>query len=263
MTQSQLPIEQIHKSQIAKANLPTMYDLPSEDLEESGLPDEFHDLQPQLLSATLRLSNVASNQIFTGTDLNLYYDINHPLWHKRPDWFVGVGVPRLYDGRDLRLSYVLWQEEVSPTVIVELLSPGTEKEDLGQTESLDGEPPTKWEVYERILQVPYYVLYDRYSDTLRGYQLHEGRYQPIPIETNCIIWVPEFNLGLSLWQGEYQGITRQWLRWIDHSENWIPSPLEQSEQQRQQIEQQRQQLEAKAARLAEKLRELGIDPDDI
>jgi hypothetical protein len=30
------------------------------------------------------------------------------LWHKRPDWFAVVGVPRLYEERDLRLSYVLW-----------------------------------------------------------------------------------------------------------------------------------------------------------
>jgi len=28
--------------------LPTMYDLPSEDPEEPGLPDEFHLLQPEL-----------------------------------------------------------------------------------------------------------------------------------------------------------------------------------------------------------------------
>ncbi len=28
--------------------LPTMYDLPSEDPEETGLPDEFHLLQPEL-----------------------------------------------------------------------------------------------------------------------------------------------------------------------------------------------------------------------
>lgn len=34
----------------ANQKLPTMYDLPSEDPEESGLPDEFHDIQPQLLS---------------------------------------------------------------------------------------------------------------------------------------------------------------------------------------------------------------------
>jgi Uma2 family endonuclease len=64
---------------------PAMYDLPSEDLREPGLPDEFHDLQPQLLSATLRLSDVVRDRIFTGTDINLYYDLNHPLWHKRPD----------------------------------------------------------------------------------------------------------------------------------------------------------------------------------
>lgn len=111
--------------------LPTMYDLPSEDPNEPGLPDGFHDLQPQLLSATLQLRQPPADQIFTGTDLNLYYDIRHPLWHKRPDWFLVLGVPRLYDNHDLRLSYVIWQEGVSPFVVVELLSPGTEREDLG------------------------------------------------------------------------------------------------------------------------------------
>jgi hypothetical protein len=34
--------------------LPTMYDLPSEDPEEGGLPDEFHLLQPELLRITFR-----------------------------------------------------------------------------------------------------------------------------------------------------------------------------------------------------------------
>jgi len=33
---------------------------------------------------------------------------------------------------DLRLSYVIWQEGVDPLVVVELLSPGTEEEDLGE-----------------------------------------------------------------------------------------------------------------------------------
>jgi hypothetical protein len=28
--------------------LPTMYDLPSESPEEMGLPDEFHDVQPDM-----------------------------------------------------------------------------------------------------------------------------------------------------------------------------------------------------------------------
>ena len=37
-----------------KEVLPTMYDLKSEDPEEPGLPDEFHDLQPELLRITFR-----------------------------------------------------------------------------------------------------------------------------------------------------------------------------------------------------------------
>jgi len=56
--------------------------------------------------------------------------VRHPRWYKRPDWFLVVGVPRLYDETDLRLSYVIWGG-VDPLVVVELLSPGTE-EDLGE-----------------------------------------------------------------------------------------------------------------------------------
>jgi Uma2 family endonuclease len=232
---------------------PTMYDLPSEDPEEPGLPDKFHDLQPQLLSATLRLSDVARDRIFTGTDINLYYDLNHPLWHKRPDWFVAIGVPRLYGREDLRLSYVTWDEGVNPYVVVELLSPGTEKEDLGQTEAGEGEPPTKWDVYEQILKVPYYILYDRYSNTLRGYRLIKGQYQAMVTENNRS-WMPELKAGVGLWQGEYEGRTRPWLRWLDEQGHWIPTPLEQAEARQA-------QAESTATRLAEQLRALGIDPD--
>ena len=44
--------------------LPTMYDLPSEDPEEPGLPDIFHGLQPQLLDETLWLPQYPDDQIF-------------------------------------------------------------------------------------------------------------------------------------------------------------------------------------------------------
>ncbi len=36
------PIEQIAPPRSPRETLPTMYDLPSEDLEEPGLPDQFH-----------------------------------------------------------------------------------------------------------------------------------------------------------------------------------------------------------------------------
>ena len=220
-----------------------MYDLPSEDPEEPGLPDEFHDLQPQLLSATLRLSDYASDNRFTGTDLNLYYDSRHPLWYKRPDWFLALGVPRLYNNTDLRLSYVIWQEGVCPFVIVELLSPGTETEDLGQTQRQPDQPPTKWQVYEQRLRVPYYIVFDRYTDQLRAFGLTQGSYQELTLP-NQKLWLPELNVGLGLWQGTYQGITRQWLRWYD-DRDWLPTDSEVAQQAEMQLEQERQQAETR------------------
>ena len=62
--------------------------------------------------------------------------------------------PRLYEGKELRLSYVTWQEGTPPIVVVELLSPGTEKEDLGRNLREVRQPPNKWTVYEQILRIP-------------------------------------------------------------------------------------------------------------
>ena len=97
-----------------------MYDLLGENPEEPGLPDEFHLLQPEILRLTFRPPTYTADTIFTASDLNLYYDPRHPQWYKRPDWFGVLGVPRLYEGKDLRLSYVTWQEGTSPFVVVEL-----------------------------------------------------------------------------------------------------------------------------------------------
>ncbi|ASC69078.1 Hypothetical Protein XM38_000040 [Halomicronema hongdechloris C2206] len=99
----------------AQETLPTMYDLPSDNPEEPGLPDVgvspsrdvFHDMQPQLLKETCRLPDELADNVFCGTDLNLYYDTHHPQWYKRPDWFLVLGVPRAKQQRDLRLSYVI------------------------------------------------------------------------------------------------------------------------------------------------------------
>jgi Uma2 family endonuclease len=261
------------QTQSAQQTLPTMYDLPSESAEESGLPDEFHDLQPQLLSATFRPLNYARGEFFTGTDLNLYYDSNHTQWYKRPDWFAAVGVSRLYRGTDLRLSYVVWQEQVNPAVVVELLSPGTEQEDLGQTERQPGQPPTKWQVYEQVLNIPHYIIYDRYTHTLRAYRLENGRYQERQI-TESRIWLPDLQIGLGLWQGTHDDIFGSWLRWYDANSDWILTETEQAqlraeqerqlaeqaqlraEQERQRAEQERQRADA----LAQRLRDLGIEP---
>ncbi|NCJ06712.1 hypothetical protein GS597_09370 [Synechococcales cyanobacterium C] len=251
MPQLKRPVEQTDPPRSARETLPTMYDLPSEDPEEPGLPDEYHYLQPHLLSATLQLTTYAADEVFSVGDMNLYYDVDHPLWHKRPDWFAVVGVPRLYEGREMRLSYVVWQERVNPFVVVELLSPGTEKEDLGQTERAPGAPPTKWQVYEQTLRVPYYILFDRYTNNLRAFHLVGGHYQPLDF-TKQRIQISEWSLSLGVWQGVYEGIERLWLRWFDSEGQLILSAEERAEQ-----------AEERANRLAERLKELGIDPNEV
>ncbi len=254
-----------------EAILPTMYELPSEDPEEPGLPDEFHDFQPQLLRETCQPSTYPSDQVFIGSDLNLYYDSRHPQWHKRPDWFLVVGVPRAQTQQDLRLSYVIWIEGVVPFLVVELLSPGTETEDLGQALREVNQPPTKWQTYEQILRVPYYVIFDRYQNQLRVFQLVGTHYQEMTVpEQRC--WFADLQLGIGVWQGVYQDAEGLWLRWYDASQ-WIPTAAERAEQEstrvqqeRQRTEQERQRAEQerqRADRLAAKLRELGIDPEQV
>jgi len=249
-----------------------MYDLPSEFPEEPGLPDEFHDLQPQLLSRTLHLRQYRREYWFSASDLNVYYDVHHPIWHKRPDWFLAVGVPRLYDGQDLRRSYVVWQEGRSPEIIVEFLSPGTEAEDLGRflnTEEGEPEnsengftsrnaPPKKLEVYERYLRVPHYLVYSRYTQQLWYFKLIGSSYQEQAIApTNPRVWLEELEVGLGIWEGTFEGITSAWLRWCDVEGNWFLTDTEQEQRARLQAQQeaeQAQQAQLQAERQAEQER---------
>ncbi|OCR00123.1 hypothetical protein BCD67_20810 [Oscillatoriales cyanobacterium USR001] len=302
------PVPQTDPPRSPRETLPTMYDLPSEDPEEPGLPDEFHDLQPQLLTLTFRPPQYPASEIFCGTNINLYYDLHHVNWYKKPDWFGVVGVPRLYDRVDMRLSYVIWQEEISPFVVVELLSPGTEKEDLGENDSeqlpnsqvmnaqIEQEPPIKWEVYEQILRIPYYVVFNRYTNQLRAFKLVELQYQELQLP-DARVWISDLDIGLGLWQGEYLGVERLWLRWYDVKGDWILTEAEfysqqaefysqqaefysqqaefysqqaeffkqqraEFERQRAEIERQRaNQAENKLESLLQKLRDSGIDPN--
>ncbi|WP_416671241.1 Uma2 family endonuclease [Egbenema bharatensis] len=289
------PVPQTDPPRSPRETLPTMYDLPSENPDEPGLPDEFHGLQPQLLTRSFRCHRYPPNQIFIGSDINLYYDVRYSQWYKRPDWFLVVGIPRLYDEVDLRSSYVVWQEGTNPFVVVELLSPGTEKEDLGEWaeiesiaegeerlseaasdpqgngQSIKKAPPRKWTVYEQILRIPYYFVFNRRTDRLRVFKLVGGHYQEQELNpTQPRFWIAELNLGVGLWQGEFEGIDRLWLRWYDDLGNWVPTDTEleqqRAEQERQRAEQERlraEQAEAELANLRERLRSAGIDPETL
>ena len=203
--------------------------------------------------------------------MNLYYDPHHTHWYKRPDWYVVLGAAPSQEIRELRLSYVIWQEEIVPYIVVELLSPGTEKEDLGQSLREIRQPPSKWEVYEQILRVPYYIIYSRYTQELKVFENSDQGYQLLSLPDDRL-WLPTLRLGLGIWEGAYEGVNGRWLRWYDTAEEWLPSKDEQTlqqswnaEQERQRAEQERQRAEQERQRadaLAAKLRVLGIDPDE-
>jgi Uma2 family endonuclease len=253
-------MSQNHPAVPATDTLPTMYDLSSEDKEEMGLPDEFHDFQPKLLRETCQ---PAVDEFFVGADLNLYYDVRQTNWYKRPDWFLVLGVPASASQTDLRLSYVMWREGVAPFLMVELLSPGTEAEDLGQTLRVVGKPPTKWQVYEQILRVPYYVIYDRYSSQFRVFCLQGARYVELTVSGQGF-WFEELGLGLGIWTGDYFGVEGQWLRWYDKAGHWIGTDRENLIQATQRADEATLAVDRERTRadlLATKLRELGIDVD--
>ncbi len=254
----------------SRDRLPTMYELPSEDPEEPGLPDTFHPAQSQLLQDTFKSDVVPMENTFIGTDLNLYYDSRNPRWYKRPDWFVSLGVASSVLQEDMRWSYVIWEESVAPFLVVELLSPGTEDEDLGNTLRVVDKPPTKWQVYEQILRVPYYVIFDRYVNQLRVFKLIGLRYKEIVIPEERH-WLEEIELGIGVWEGVYQGTFGKWLRWYNANNVWVPTPQEAAEFERSRAKSERSRAEqaelelaqerSRSLRLLEKLRSLGIEPE--
>jgi Uma2 family endonuclease len=246
-----------------KNQLPTQYDLPSDDLEESGVPDEFHLYQPQLLRETFRPAAFAPEEVFIGADLHLYYDPQHPLWYKRPDWFAVLGKPRAQRQEDLRFSYVIWQEGLVPYLVVELLSPGTEDEDLGRRLWDLDKTPGKWVVYESLLKIPYYVLYSRYTGLLQAFGRVSASYRPIVLEDERL-WLPEAGIGLGIWEGRFAVCAGRWLRCFDAERRWLPTVAEQRDREHTRAEEERLRADVerqRAERMALRLRALGLDPE--
>jgi len=245
--------------------LPTMYDLPSEEVGDPGLPDEFHHLQAELLMQTCQSPLYPAERLFIASDLNLYYDSRRPKLYKRPDWFLSLDVPRFTRQQDLRWSYVVWQESVNPFLVIEFLSPGSEAEDLGETVRRIDQPPRKWEVYEKFLRIPYYALYDRYQNRFRLFCLQGGHYQEVELPDRQF-WFKDLALGLRVWEGSYGGVFGLWLRWYEAENQWVPTAeerIEKAEEQTKQEQQRATEAEQKYQDLLAQLQARGIDPDTL
>ena len=235
--------------------LPSAEDLP--DSDDIPVDNQLQHLIPGLLEAILALIWSERKDWFFGVDMGIYYHPNEAAIV--PDGFLALGVPRIIDS-DLRLSYVLWEEQKVPIMVLEVVS-----------QIRRGEYTQKQEEYAQ-LGILYYVIYNplrKRKPRLEVYKLEDGKYQLLEGEP---VWLSEINLGIGREEGTYQGITREWLYWYDEkgeryltSEERVLAVTEQLQQERQRAEAEKQRAEVerqRADRLAAKLRELGVEIDE-
>jgi Uma2 family endonuclease len=250
--------------------LPTADELPCSD--DTPVDNELQELIPGLLKSILQILWADRMDWFFGIDMGVYYHPEQPAIV--PDGFLSLGVERFYD-EELRPSYVLWEEQVVPSLVLEVVSvtPGRE-----YTSKLDQ--------YAR-MGVLYYVIYNskrRRKPKLEIYKLVNRRYE---LADSNPFWMPEIGLGIGYERGEYGGLTRDWLYWYNEDNQRYPTPAEQIRQAQAQVAQEQAQVvqaqaqvaqaqaqvveeqaqvvqeRDRANKLADRLRSLGIDPDEV
>lgn len=216
--------------------LPAAEELP--DSDDTPVDNQLQHLIPALLEAVLALVWANRWDWFFGIDMGIYYNPEQPAIV--PDGFLSLGVERFFH-EDLRLSYVLWEENhIVPILVLEVVS-----------QTRRGEYSSKKQMYAE-LGVLYYAIYNpqrRRKSPLEVYHLVNGAYV---LQPGNPVWLPEISLGIGRERGTYQGITREWLYWYDEQGQRLLTPEERI-----------LQAEQRAEKLAERLRSLGIDPDSL
>lgn len=218
--------------------LPDNFVLPDDPVENIQQPPLAAALTDALGEATLIPPNalIASN-------FGLVATINGKTIVKAPDWLyipqanpVPAGV--------IRRSYTPNLEGEPVAIVMEFLSE-TDTEEYSLRPTF---PYGKLFFYERILQVPTYVIFDPADAFLEVRQLQNGQYTLIPPNANERFWIPEVQLFLGRWWGERLGTTGHWLRWWDAAENLLLWSFEQAAQERQRAEQERLRAEQESQR---------------
>ena len=178
-----------------------------------------------------------------------------------PDVLVSTDVPLPPDlSKKQHRTYFVWEYGKPPDIVVEIVS-NKVGDQLGD-KLLD---------YAR-MGVGYYVVYDPEcyisQEPLRIFTRQGVHF--IEVEDT---WLAPLELGVMLWEGEYEGTHGVWLRWYDRHGNMLATGVEALTEQSRQLtaESQRAEQEAqraaaaeqRAAALAAKLAALGIDPETI
>lgn len=147
--------------------------------ESDGRPmaetDE-HRFQMNYLIEALCLWFARRKRVYATGNILLYYEEGDPRRRVSPDVMLIKGVERRR-----RRVYKLWEEKKAPSVVIEVSSRGTRREDL----------VTKFQLYRDVLGVREYYIYDPLREYLPGrmkaWELRRGVYVEQPIEGDRIM----------------------------------------------------------------------------
>ncbi|MBW4643962.1 MAG: Uma2 family endonuclease [Goleter apudmare HA4340-LM2] len=234
--------------------------------EDDTPVDNFASAKQQRLLVGSLYSSLQNQTFLAEANVGIYYtDLQPPIV---PDVFLSLDVqaPQNWWEKQNR-CYMVWRFGKTPEVVIEIVS-NTEGDELGK----------KLRIYEQ-MRASYYIVYDPNQQLgekiLQVYELR-GRYYAEKSEN----WLEQVGLGVTLWQGKFEGRQDVWLRWCYHDGNVLLTGDERAEQERQRAEQaderaeqaderaeqERQRAEQERQRaqlLAERLRAMGIDPDTL
>ena len=169
-----------------------------------------------------------------------------------PDMFLSLDVTVAQEWwRKEHRSYFIWEFGKPPDLVLEIVSNTEGREDTEKRRKY------AW------MRVPFYVIYDPQQQVMAEV-LTVYRLQGLQYERQNMAQFPGLKLGLTLWEGEFEGKGDTWLRWTDEQEVLIPTGKERADQERQRADQERQRAEQerqRAERFAALLRQAGIDPE--
>ena len=235
--------------------------------DEPEMETSVHYMQLLLLVTCLEWLWRDLNDFFIGANLTIYFS-RQQLRNRDfrgPDFFLVKDTEKRP-----RSSWVVWEEDGRyPDLIIELLSESTADVDRNLKKNL----------YQNRFHTPEYFWFSPESLEFAGFELIGNQYQEIAVNAQGWRWSEV--LGL------YLGIDNSKLRYFTADGNLVPTPEEAAQlaQQEAQLAQQEAQLaqqEAQSAKarvndvelrleeeqrraqlLEEKLRSLGIDPDNL
>ena len=253
-------------------SLPDTYVLPDDPVENIQQPR----LAAGLLDALGNNDLIPPNSLIA-SNFALVATINQKTIVKDPDWLYVPRVSNSYPSKEpIRRSYTPWAEGEAVAIVMEFLSDS----DNGEHSARRTSPYGKLYFYEQILKVPTYVIFDPETAELEVRQLRNGSYALAQANQDGRFWIPELELFLGVWAGIRETVYANWLRWWDDSGNLLLWSSEQSELERLRAEEERlraedaieraedaieraTQAEQERDRFAEKLRQLGINPESL